>query len=172
MTRPSRQKWLLVLVGILLATNIITLAVFWSTKKSKDNKSQQRPRMGQFIVDQMKFDSVQEAAYWSLRDSMVEKQRPVWDSIRVAKKRFFDLTNQPGAADSLLQARANEVMAFQKRLDSITLRHFQQVRTLVHPDQVQKFDTVIQEIVNRMTPQRRQNNNNKPGENKDSALKK
>jgi protein CpxP len=65
----------------------------------------------------------------------------------------------------LLQQRASEVMAYQKRLDSITLRHFQQVRTLVHPDQVEKFDTVIQEIVNRMTPQRRPNN-------KDSAQKK
>lgn len=147
------------MVGILLATNIITLAVFWSTKKSKDHKVQQpRPRMGMFIVDQMKFDSTQESAYWVMRDSMIERQRPVWDSIRVAKKRFFDLTNQPGVSDSLLQRRANEVMAYQKRLDSITLRHFQQVRTLVHPDQVQKFDTVIQEIVNRMTPQRRSNN--------------
>jgi periplasmic protein CpxP/Spy len=172
MTRPSRQKWLLVLVGILLVTNIITLSVFWSTKKKKDNNPQQRPRMGKFIVDQMKFDSTQEAAYWIMRDSMMEKQRPVWDSIRAAKKRFFDLVNQPGVSDSLLRSRADEVMAFQKKLDSITLRHFQQVRTLVHPGQVQKFDTVIQEIVNRMTPQRRPNNNNRPGDNKDSAIKK
>lgn len=146
------------MVGILFATNIITLAVFWSTKKSKHDKvATPRPRMGMFIVDQMKFDSTQQAAYWVMRDSMLERQRPVWDSIRAAKKRFFDLTNQPGVSDSLLQRRSNEVMAYQKRLDSITLRHFQQVRTLVHPDQVQKFDTVIQEIVNRMTPQRRSN---------------
>ena len=166
MTRPSRQKWLLVLVGILLVTNIITLSVFWFNKKPKENKAQDRPRMGKFIVDQMKFDSTQEAAYWTMRDSMIDKQRPVWDSIRAAKKRFFDLTNQPGASDSMLQSRANEVMAYQKKLDSITLRHFQQVRTLVHPAQLQKFDTVIREIVNRMTPQRRSNNN------KDSASKK
>jgi protein CpxP len=171
MTRPSRQKWLLVLVGILLVTNIITLAVFWLNKKPrKDNNSQQRPRMGKFIVDQMKFDSTQEASYWIMRDSMMNKQRPVWDSIRSAKMRYFELVNQPGVSDSLLHARADEVMAYQKKLDSITLRHFQLVRTLVHPDQVQKFDTVIQEIVNRMTPQRRTNNNGK--DNKDTALKK
>jgi protein CpxP len=154
------------LVGILFVTNIITLTVLWSTKKSKDaHTPPPRPRMGMFIVDQMKFDSTQEAEYWKLRDSMMERQRPVWDSIRAARKRFFDLTNQPDVNDSLLQQRASEVMAYQKRLDSITLRHFQQVRTLVHPDQVEKFDTVIQEIVNRMTPQRRPNN-------KDSAQKK
>jgi protein CpxP len=166
MTRPSRQKWLLVLVGILLVTNIITLSIFWLNKKGPKDNSSQRPRMGKFIVDQMKFDSTQEASYWIMRDSMVNKQRPIWDSIRAAKIRYFELVNQPGVSDSLLHARADEVMTYQKRLDSITLRHFQLVRTLVHPDQVQKFDTVIQEIVNRMTPQRR------PSNNKDSGLKK
>jgi periplasmic protein CpxP/Spy len=167
MTRPSRTKWLLVLVGILLVTNIITLAVFWFNKKPKkgNDSAGQRPRMGKFIVDQMKFDSTREAVYWMMRDTMMAKQRPVWDSIRSAKLRFFDLVNQPGASDSLLRARANDVMEYQKKLDSITLRHFQQVRTLVEPGEVQKFDTVIQEIVNRMTPQRRPNN-------KDSAQKK
>jgi hypothetical protein len=171
MTRPARQKWLLVLVGILLVTNIITLAVLWSTKKSgKDNAQQQRPRMGQFIVDQMKFDSVQEKAYWIMRDSMVNNQRPVWDSIRAARKRFYDLVNQQVTNDSLLLARAEEITEYQQKLDLITLHHFQNVRTLCRPDQVQKFDTVIQEIVNRMTPQRRPNN--KPGSNKDSALRK
>lgn len=167
MTRPARKKWLLVLVGILLVTNIITLSLLYSTRKEHKEPPAQRPRMGKFIVDQMKFDSTQEAAYWIMRDTMVNTQRPVWDSIRASKKRFFELVNQSNPSDSLLQARANEVMEYQKRLDLITLRHFQQVRTLVHPDQVQKFDTVIQEIVNRMTPNRRPNNNNR-----DSASKK
>ena len=167
MTRPSRQKWLLVLVVILLVTNIITLTVFWSTKKSSKRNSPQRPRMSKFIIDEMKFDSTQEAAYWTMRDSLVNAQRPVWDSIRAAKKRFYDLVNQPGVSDSLIQARANDVMEHQKKLDYITLHHFQQVRTLVPPGQVQKFDTVIQEIVNRMNPVRRFNNNK--GVKKDSA---
>ena len=115
--------------------------------------------MGKFIVDQMKFDSTQEAA-----------QRPVWDSLRTAKKRFYELVNQPGAEDSLIQKRANEVLEYQKKLDLITLHHFQQVRTLVPPDQVQKFDTVIKEIINRMIPSRRSSSNN--SNKKDSANKK
>jgi hypothetical protein len=169
MTRPARTKWLLVLVGILLVTNIITLTVFWSTKPGKPNNSQ-RPRMGQFIVDQMKFDSTQENAYWIMRDSLVNTQRPVWDSIRAARKRFYDLVNQQMPNDSVLLSRAHEITEYQQKLDLITLHHFQQVRTLCRPNQVQKFDTVIQEIVNRMTPQRRPNNGR--GDNKDSSLRK
>lgn len=164
----SRQKWLLVLVGILLVTNIITLYVLWSSKSTKKPDSP-RPRMGQFMVDQMKFDTVQEAAYWKLRDSLLTMQRPLMDSLRAAKKNYFDLLNYPDVSDSLLLARSNAVLGLQQKLDLITFRHFQQVRLLCKPEQYQKFDTVIKEIVNRMTTFRRPNNNNNRN---DSSAKK
>jgi len=160
MMRPPRQKWLLVLVAILLLTNIATLSIYWLKKPDHDggpgrNPGEREKRMGQFMVDQMKFDAAQEAAYWKMRDSMMNIQKPVMDSIRSSKKRFFDLLNQPDATDSLLTARSNEIADLQKKLDIATFRHFQKVRSICRPDQLEKFDTVIKEIVNRMTPFRR-----------------
>ena len=162
MMRPPRQRWLLVLVAILLLTNIATLSIYWFKKPDHDGGPGRDPgnrekRMGQFMVDQMKFDSTQEAAYWKMRDSMLIIQKPVMDSIRNSKKRFFDLLNQPDATDSMLIAHTNEIADLQKKLDLATFRHFQKVRSICHPDQFQKFDTVIKEIVNRMTPFRRMN---------------
>jgi Spy/CpxP family protein refolding chaperone len=163
MMRPPRQRWLLVLVAILLLTNIATLSIYWIKKPDHDggpgrNPGEREKRMGQFMVDQMKFDATQEAAYWKMRDSMMSIQKPVMDSIRSSKKRFFDLLNQPGATDSLLIAHTNEIADLQKKLDIATFRHFQKVRAICRPDQLQKFDTVIKEIVNRMTPFKRFNN--------------
>ena len=153
----SRQKWLLVLAGILLVTNIITLYMLWSIQN--DKKPPQNPRrMGQFMVDQMKFDSTQEAAYWKMRDSLMVVQKPIMDSLRDAKKSYFDLLNYPGATDSALNQRSEEATRLQRRLDLVTFRHFQQVRALCKPEQYAKFDTVIKEIVNRMTTFRRPNN--------------
>jgi periplasmic protein CpxP/Spy len=163
MMRPPRQRWLLVLVAILLLTNIATLSIYWLKKPDHDGGPGRDPgnrekKMGQFMVDQMKFDASQEASYWKLRDSMITIQKPVMDSIRSSKKRFFDLLNQPGTTDSLLIARTNEIADLQKKLDLVTFRHFQKVRGICRPDQLQKFDTVIKEIVNRMTPFKRFNN--------------
>jgi periplasmic protein CpxP/Spy len=160
MMKPPRQRWLLVLVAILLLTNIATLSIYWFKKPDHDGGLGHEPgnhekRMGQFMVDQMKFDATQEAAYWKLRDTMIATQRPVVDSMRDAKKQFFDLLNQSGATDSALIARSNKIADLQKRLDLATFRHFQHVRAICRPDQLQKFDTVIKEIVNRMTPFRR-----------------
>jgi protein CpxP len=162
MIRPPRQRWLLVLVAILLLTNIATLSIYWLKKPDRDggpgrntNPREREKRMGQFMVDQMKFDAAQEAAYWKMRDSMMSIQKPVMDSIRSSKKRFFDLLNQPNASDSTLIARSNEIADLQKKLDIATFRHFQKVRSICRTDQLEKFDTVIKEIVNRMTPFRK-----------------
>lgn len=164
MIRPMRQRWLLVLVAILFLTNIATLSIYWFKKPGgHDGPPNEQPgrrekKMGQFMVDQLKFDTTQEAAYWKMRDSMLTIQRPVMDSIRGAKKRFFDLLNQPGVSDSTLYVRSNEIADLQKKLDLATFRHFQEVRQICRPDQLQKFDTVIQEIVSRMTPFHRPGN--------------
>jgi protein CpxP len=160
MNRPPRQKWLLILVAILLLTNIATLSIYWFKKPDHEggpgrDGANREKRMGQFMVDQLKFDTTQEAAYWKLRDSMMTIQKPVMDSIRNAKKRFFDLLNQTETTDSTLITRSNEIADLQKKLDLVTFRHFQNVRAICRPDQLQKFDTVIKEIVNRMTPFRR-----------------
>jgi len=156
MIRPLRQRWLLVLVAILLITNIATLSIYWLKKPPAHDgpfdPGRREKRMGQFMVDQMKFDAQQEASYWKLRDSMINTQKPVMDSIRTAKTRFFDLLNQNSVNDSELYNRSNEVAALQKKLDLATFRHFQNVRALCRPDQLEKFDTVIKEIVSRMTP--------------------
>lgn len=172
MTKFPRQKWLLLLVAILLVTNIITLSIYWSMKtpdrpKSGQSDGDRQRRMGQFMVNELKLDKEQEVVYWNLRDSMLSRQKPLMDSIRNTKKRFFDLLKEPAPQDSVLQVKADEIGVLQKQLDLITFQHFQQVRALCNPDQVLKFDTVVKEIVNRMTGAWR--NPGKQGASKDSA---
>src|SRR5216683_2282524 len=108
MTKVPRQRWLLVLVIILLLTNIESISVFWFMKPKKPTPTD-RPRMGQFMVNELKLDKDQEVAYWKLRDTLISQQHPVMDSMRAAKKRFFELLNQPAVNDSILQVRDNEI---------------------------------------------------------------
>lgn len=167
MTKSPRQKWLLLLVIILLLTNITTLSIFWFVKPKKPSP-QDRPRMGTWIVNELKLDKDQETAYWKLRDSLMSQQRPVMDSMRAAKKRFYEQLNNPNVNDSILEINSNKTLALQKRLDFLTFQHFQQVRTLCRPEQLPKLDTVVKEIINRMTSPRRPSSNRQ----QDSTTKK
>lgn len=176
MMKFPRQKWLLLLAVVLLLTNVITLAFYWSTKhkteqhKPNDNNPADRQRrMGQFMVNELKLDKEQEAVYWKLRDTMVSQQKPLMDSIRNRKKSFFDLLKDPNPDNALIQSKSDEIAVLQKQLDIITFQHFQQVRALCKPEQTLKFDTVIKEIVNRMTGGW---NKGRTGAPKDSTIKK
>lgn len=159
MQRFPRQRWLTVLVVILLLTNIITLSFIWFADKPRKQQgtASKEKRMGQFMVNELKFDKDQEARYWQMRDTLVSQQRVVMDSMRTAKRNFFNLLKQPPAtvSDSLLTAKGQEVNVLQRKLDLLTFHHFQRVKTLCTPEQLQKFDTVIAEIVNRMTTWKR-----------------
>lgn len=159
MQRFPRQRWLTVLVVILLLTNIITLSFIWFADKPRkqQNNTSREKRMGQFMVNELKFDKDQEARYWQMRDTLVSQQRVVMDSMRIAKRNFFNLLKQPPAnvSDSLLTAKGDEVTVLQRKLDLLTFHHFQRVKTLCTPAQLQKFDTVIAEIVTRMTTWKR-----------------
>ncbi len=149
----------MLLVIVLLLTNIITLSIYWLKDNShpRINPGDREKRMGQFMVNEMKFTREQEAVYWKMRDTLVSQQRVVMDSIRVAKKRFFDLLKQKESVpnDSQIAARSNDISVLQRQLDLLTFRHFEQVKDLCTPEQLQKFDTVIAEIVTRMTTWRR-----------------
>ncbi|MBO9634748.1 MAG: hypothetical protein J7578_16660 [Chitinophagaceae bacterium] len=158
MKKYPQQKWLLWLVVILLITNILTLSFYWA--KNRPGKGapaisavDREKRMGQFMVNELSLSPAQETVYWKLRDTLVTQQKPVLDSIRSAKKRFFDLLKMPQGPqyDSLLTQRGEDISTLQRQLDLITIHHFEKVRALCTQDQLVKFDTVIAEIVNRMT---------------------
>lgn len=156
MKKFPQQKWLLWLVVILLLTNILTLSFYWL--KERPSKAAATPtdrerKMGQFMVNELKLTPEQETIYWKLRDTLIMQQKPVLDSIRASKKRFFDLMKLPQDAqyDSLLIKRGDDITVLQRKLDLITIHHFEKVRALCNQDQLVKFDTVIAEIVNRMT---------------------
>lgn len=157
MKKFPQQKWLLWLVVILLVTNILTLSFYWLKEKPAkpvlNGPVDRERKMGQFMVDQLKLSADQETVYWKLRDTLIAQQRPVLDSIRAAKKRFFDLLKEPHGAtyDTLLSKRGDDIADLQRQLDLITIRHFEKVRAICNQDQLVKFDTVIAEIVNKMT---------------------
>lgn len=158
MKKYPQQKWLLWLVVILLVTNIFTLSFYWLKDKPAKgaptaNAADREKRMGQFMVNELKLSPDQETIYWKLRDTLVTQQKPVLDSIRAAKKRFFDLLKmqQGPQYDSLLTQRGEDIAKLQRQLDLITIHHFERVRAICTQDQLVKFDTVIAEIVNRMT---------------------
>jgi len=153
MSALKNNRWLSIATLILLAANIITLALLWAQKRNQENDRMNKPGQAEvfeFLVKELQLDEKQQATYKELRNQHQASQRQFQDSIRNAKDAMFSLLNQPNVSDSTLQEYSRKAMRFEQQMDIITFRHFQQVRALCNPVQQKKFDDVIKEALRRM----------------------
>ena len=113
------------------------------------------PPQGQvfeFINHELKLDSNQQESYRKLRDEHQGRQQTIQDSLKNLKDAFFALLQQPEAADSAIEAGAKKITVLEERMELLTFRHFQKLRTICNADQQKKFDTIIQDVLRRMAP--------------------
>ena len=159
MTTSTNNRWFTIVILLLLTANIATLTILWMNHKGGDRRDNKPPPQGQvfeFITNELKLDSSQQAAYSKLREEHQAGQKAIQDSMRKAKDAFFALLQQPGTDEATVQAAAKKASDAQQQMEMLTFRHFQKVRAICNPEQQKKFDTIIQDVLRRMAPARRQ----------------
>jgi protein CpxP len=151
----TRNKILLFLVGILLLANIVMLVFFVGKKAPEKNdrshNSSGRSRsevMREFLKDSVGFNEQQLTQFDQLRQHHRDNVKTLFEDMRVAKIAFY---RQSGQSDTAAQMAAADVIAQkQKALDLAFFNHFQDVRRLCTPEQLGRYDSLVQKIVRRM----------------------
>lgn len=147
----SRNKVLLFLIGILLLTNII-LVIFFVGKKEEPRPRGNRDRSAwvrDFLKDSVGFNEQQLTKYDQLKQQNRENMRPLFEDLGNAKLKFYEYVDKPGS-DSAAQAAAALIGEKQKALDMAFFNHFRQVRSLCTPEQLPKYDSQVQRIIQKM----------------------
>lgn len=153
----ARNKVLSLLVLVLLLTNVLLLVFFvWAKPASKTNKNT-RGEVTQILEKEVGFNAQQMEQYKQLKDQHWDKMRPYFGEMRTAKDNFYKLLNEASVPDSVVNSAADAIAAKQKQLDLQTFRHFQQVKAICTPEQQPKFDSLVQQVIKRMSGSRRSN---------------
>src|SRR5258705_5095189 len=102
MNNVTNNRWLSVITLLLLTANIVTLALLWTNKKTgKEHVDGPPPgQVFEFITRELKLDPAQQEAYTKLRDEHQAAARPLHDSIRKAKHKFFELLQASNVSDT------------------------------------------------------------------------
>lgn len=152
MNNNARNKFLMILVILLLIANAVTLTLFWLDRSRKPEQPMGSPR--EFLSRELSLDTQQQAQY----DELVKAHRQLTEELRqqvkTAKDSLFELVKDPAASDSTKQMAARTVSRLTEQIDLLTLNHFQQVRKLCTPGQQKKFDELIGEVTRMMAPPR------------------
>lgn len=156
----NKQRLIWFLVIFLVGLNItVTAFLLVERLQHKPDTSSQfafpPPRKGhdafEFIVRNVKMNDEQRQKYAQLRDEhhmMMMDLRKEFNEERKKLFRSFGVITE-----SVMDEQLRKVAHTQFMVDSITVRHFQQVRGILNSDQQRMFDEILVEATEMMKPQ-------------------
>jgi Spy/CpxP family protein refolding chaperone len=148
--KNSTNRFLTIAVILLLLANI-ALVVFMVKGKERKNPAPERGGKAVFerLVKEIGMTDTQQKQYDSLREAHFSKIRPLFDSMRIKRQAFYNLSKEDTLNDSLINVYTGYFAEKQIQADKLTLLHFHQVRKILNPDQQPKFDVFIKKMMQR-----------------------
>lgn len=146
MSYPTKNKLLIGLLVLLLLANIVTIAFFWLGRpKHPAPGFAQSPAT--YLVKELNLNSTQEQQFMELVKEHQQHAEALRQQIKAAKDKFFKLLQQPSVSDSEKIRAVKSISSITEQLDLVTFDHFKKVRAICNPQQQQKFDSIIQEVL-------------------------
>jgi len=147
----SRNKSLIFIIAVLLLTNIAVLGYFlWYKKPDKPPRTDRKPGIETPLQDEVGFNEDQMVQYRQYRDEQMKALRPMFDDMRKTKDSLFRMIGNENANDSTANSIAEAIAQKQKAIDLRMYTHFKRIRGLCKPEQLPKYDSLIQRMMRKM----------------------
>jgi periplasmic protein CpxP/Spy len=149
MNTITKNKWFLFLLGFLFLANIaLLLSFFVFGEKSDDFKGRQSSQSAKgYLSRELGLSKEQESAFSKMKEEHFRVMKPLWEEIRKTKDSLFTQMNNPGMNDSAISAFAERIASKNKLSDEMMFKHFRELRKQCTPEQQQKFDTLIPQML-------------------------
>ena len=151
MNSALQSRWLLAVLGILVAGNLILTLLLWQGHSNGPKRPLPPPRpenAAAVLKEKLDWNEQQVTAFRSLLKEHQEKIRMYQDSLRHLKHDLFEsLPGNPGDAE--VTAATEQIGHVYQAIEVATFQHLKDVRNLCTPEQQAKFDKIIHEILPR-----------------------
>jgi protein CpxP len=141
----DKIKVLTFAVIALLLLNFATLGFLLLTGPIHDRRPPHREPK-EIIIDQLQMDAAQQAAYQKLINSHRGTIDSLDHQIRGAKNKLYSQLTQTTVdlktKDSLIEILASN----QKKIEETHFKHFQDIKNLCTPEQMNRFDDLTEEL--------------------------
>lgn len=138
------NKFISLIIALLILANIATLTFFWIGHFN--NQRDHSPK--EFLAKKLNFSEDQKTTYFDLAKEHNESAQIIREQIKNDKDNFFQLLKSDSIIDSARNNAAAKVSKSIQALDILTFEHFKKVRALCTLAQKPKFDELIQKMVN------------------------
>lgn len=139
----NKTSLLILVATVLLVLNLIMLFVFFSPKKSR-----QSPRG--VIIKQLNFDDRQIEKYDVLINQHQASIKLQADSIKVNKKQLYNQLAKSNQQNK--DAIINNINKFQKNIEQIHFKHFEDIKALCREDQLEDYNSLTKQLARLFAP--------------------
>lgn len=152
----TKNRTLVSIIIFLLISNIAILTYFLAFNHSRKGShgKESRNTVATFLQNDINFSKQQMDEYQNLRNTHMVSVKPIFNDIRSAKERFYNLLYINNVPDSSVKIASAAIGEKQIILDMHMFTHFKEVRNLSTPQQLPKFDSLFKKVVDKMTGNR------------------
>lgn len=157
MVKPKNSRYLLVLIAVLLAANIIGIVFFISNRPTKNNSSNydRKAAMAKYLKTDLGFSDAQLKSYDSLEEVHRLNMKPLFDTLRKEKEKRIRYIAGFSFEDSAIGTAVAKTAVKQQMVETMMLMHVKNIRNLCSEEQKKRYDTSIYKMFIRKTPEKK-----------------
>lgn len=147
MNKQPGNKILIIVIGILLATNIVLLCLFLFNKPEK--KPDRKAVMGAYLKSEIGFSDQQMVQFDTIKAQHRRQVKALFEEIKARKGNSFKALVAENFSDSAIIRAAADAAQKQQGVELVMLRHLKDIRNLCTAEQQKKFDTGFYKVMMR-----------------------
>lgn len=149
MNTQPKNKILIIIIGILLIANIISLSLLLVNKKeySKTGRTDKKAQVTAFLKKEVGFTPDQLVHYDTLSKEHRSKMKSIFEDMSAGRENIFRQLALQQFSDSAMGIAANAIANQQKGFEIIMLHHLKDIRNICTPVQQPVFDKGFYKII-------------------------
>ena len=149
------NKTLLIIIGVLLISNLLLIGMFLFKDKKHGRASQRQERNPvNFMARELSLNDEQAKSFSILWENTKEINRPVYDSLRIAREALYGYLRNENTDDTTIDMASGRIGNLEQRLAVNNFHHFRKLYEMCDSSQKIKLDSLIIRM-NRRSPGKR-----------------
>jgi hypothetical protein len=159
-------SWVII---ILIILNISTLAFLWYSYNRRPvnhlppQRENEKELRINFMKNELGFDDAQGKKLEEILDKHFTDRRIIEDSIKFFKDEITKEILKPASDNNRIKELAEKIGSLQVRIEILLSEHFQSIKNLCKPEQLNKFEHFLNNIFEHQAPGGPQPDRNQPG---------
>ena len=159
MNTQPKNKILIIIIGILLIANIVTLSILLMNKnsQSKFGRTDRRAQITNFLKNNVHFNQQQLDLYDTLSNRQRTGMKNVYEEMAAGRENILKQLALQSFSDSAMSTAAITITEQQKGFELNMLQNLKEIRNICTPEQQKIFDTGFYRIISKRGSGRKDN---------------